>query len=91
VSTSDRLDVFVYRGSRREGVYLYLPGEGAFGEVPAPLLEAMGKLELVMELELYPGRTMARETAETVMRNVRVKGYHLQLPPVDTPGSSRLQ
>ena len=97
VTTDDTRDVpqamqvFVYRGSRRAETYLYLAAPDALERVPPALLEAMGELDLVMTLELYPGRPMARENPATVIRNVRERGYHLQLPPVDTPGSTRLQ
>ena len=81
--TADRLTVHVYRGSAREGVYLFVRPEAALDALPTPLLRAMGRLELVMELEHYPGRTLARESAEPVMRNVRRNGFHLQLPPAE--------
>ena len=32
-----------------------------------------------------------KANAETVMRDVRERGFHLQLPPVDTSGTGRLQ
>ncbi len=79
----------VYRGSARDGVYLFVPTEAELDDLPAPLLRAMGRLELVMELELHPGRALARESAEAVMRNVRRDGYHLQLPPTESEDSIR--
>ena len=84
--TADRLTVHVYRGSTREGVYLFVPPDAALEALPSALLQLMGRLELVMELELYPGRALARESAETVMRNVREQGFHLQLPPAEEDG-----
>ncbi len=62
-------------------MYLYLAAEGAFDRLPPDLLERFGTPEFVMQLNLHPGRPLAREAVTTVMRQLRECGFHLQLPP----------
>lgn len=66
-------------------MYLYLPAEAAFDTLPAGLLERFGRPEFVMQLELHTGRPLAREDVTQVLRNLRERGFHLQLPPKLTP------
>ncbi len=73
----------VYKGSRRDETYLFVPAEEGLDRVPRALLQAMGRMELVMEVELHPGRRLAREDVRDVMRNLVDEGYHLQMPPAD--------
>ena len=88
---ADALRARVYKGTRRADVYLFVASPDTLDELPPGLLETMGELTLVMEVDLYEGRPMAREDATTVMAGIRDHGFHLQLPPVDRPGSSRVQ
>ena len=74
----------VYKGSRRDDTYLFVPARERLERVPPALLETMGRLELVIELELHSGRQLAREDVRLVMRNLEGQGYHLQMPPADT-------
>ena len=46
--------------------------------------------ELVMEIDLYPGRKLARASAETVLEGLEKRGFYLQMPPVDRPGEARV-
>jgi uncharacterized protein YcgL (UPF0745 family) len=62
-------------------MYLYLSREEAFEVLPKPLFERFGRPELVMRLELHPGRKLAREDVSQVLQNLQNKGFHLQLPP----------
>ena len=76
-----RIVAQVYKGSRRDDTYLFVPAQERLERVPRPLLEMMGRLELVMEIELHPRRRLAREDVREVMRNLADRGYHLQIPP----------
>ncbi len=82
---------WVYRGGLRQDTYLFVPGPEAFERVPAALLRGLGRLELAMELELYPGRILARADAAEVLAALGDRGYYLQLPPVDNPRAGTLQ
>lgn len=72
---------WIYRSSRKEEMFLYLPEEDNFDNVPQPLLDRFGKASLVMALELHPGRSLAREDINKVMENLNGQGFHLQMPP----------
>lgn len=86
-----RLTVWIYKGSRRAETYLYVAEEDNFERVPSDLLDAMGRLELVMELEIDAERRLARVDARDVMKSVARVGYFLQLPPIEPEGERRLQ
>lgn len=79
------LHCWIYKGNVKDETYLYLAEEDAFDTVPQRLLQAMGELQRVMELDLHPGRTLAREDVNQVIENLRGQGYHLQLPPPPAP------
>ena len=66
---------------KKEELYLYLDKKDDFSAVPEALLKSVGKLELVMELELTPERKLARENSEKVLAVLQEKGFFVQLPP----------
>lgn len=77
------ITVWVYKGSRRTETYLYVPDENNFEQVPKDLLDAMGTLEFVMEIEIDAQRKLARVDAGEVIKNVLDAGYFLQLAPLE--------
>jgi uncharacterized protein YcgL (UPF0745 family) len=81
------MHVFVYRTPRKAGTYVFLPGRDAFDALPPRLRESLGSLALVMELDLWHGRRLARGSADEVMAAIAARGYHLQLPPSDPSGA----
>lgn len=78
------VECWIYRGSRHEEMYLYV-AEPDLASVPEQLLQSLGRAELVMTLTLSPQRRLARCDVEEVMRNLRERGYHLQMPPEVRP------
>ena len=86
-----RLTVWIYKGTRRAETYLYVPEENDFQRVPQDLLDALGTLELVMQLELDEGRRLARVDAKEIMKGVFQAGYFLQLAPIEPEGKRQLQ
>lgn len=86
-----QLKVWIYKGSRRAETYLYVAEENNFKDVPAELLQAMGKLALVMELDIDEQRKLARVEAKTVIKSVLKAGYFLQMPPMEVVGGRKLQ
>ena len=70
----------IYKGSRKTDHYLYVVNENDFSEVPPALLEMLGKLELVMTLELGPDRKLKQANIAQVREALRTQGYYLQMP-----------
>lgn len=72
---------WIYKSSRRDETYVYLRERDAFTLLPEALVEQMGTLVFVMELELSADRKLAREHAPNVMASLTSQGFHLQVPP----------
>tara|TARA_B100000519_G_scaffold150947_1_gene131851 strand:- start:516 stop:797 length:282 start_codon:yes stop_codon:yes gene_type:complete len=73
----------VYKGNKKADTYIYVDKREGISRVPPELLGIMGELELALTFVLTPGRTLAREDPAAVVTNLKIQGYHLQLPPVD--------
>lgn len=71
---------WIYKSARKDEMYLYVATEDGFDAVPQALIERFGPRRLVMQLDLHPGRPLAREDVAQVMANLQTQGYHLQLP-----------
>ena len=74
---------WIYKGDKRDEMYLYVAGDGDFSKVPGSLLTAMGQLEFVMSLRLHAERKLARADVNQVMADLATKGFYLQMPPSD--------
>ena len=75
------MQCFVYKSVRKAETYVFLRESEAFGVLPPELVERLGELAFVIEIELSPQRKLAREDVAVVMANLTGQGYHLQLPP----------
>ncbi|MCG5501637.1 YcgL domain-containing protein [Ectothiorhodospira lacustris] len=71
---------YVYRSSRKQDTYLYLPVKDDFSSLPDALMNVFGAPVFALEFELTPQRRLAREDAAQVMENLRIRGFHLQMP-----------
>jgi hypothetical protein len=74
---------YIYKSSKKEQLYLYLPTRDDFEAVPPILMETMGTAAFVMELELTPQRKLARADSAEVIAGLKEKGFYLQMPPRD--------
>ena len=76
----------IYKGRRQEGLYLFVAasgpddGQGDLKRVPEALLHHLGERQRVMQLELSPGRSLARVDSEEVRQSLVARGYYLQMP-----------
>ena len=77
------MQTWVYKGHRKESAYLYITAKDSFDRVPGALLELLGKLELVLDLDLTEDRRLAQVDTIEVMHQLDRDGYYLQLPPGD--------
>ena len=73
----------IYKSRKKQDTYLYLTDKDDFSRVPEPLLKLIGQLANVMDLELSPERKLAQEDTAEVLRNLRERGWHLQMPRQD--------
>lgn len=71
----------IYRSSRKADSYLYIEKEDEFSRVPQALIEMLGHLEKVMELELSEERKLANADINNVRQCLKDQGYYLQMPP----------
>jgi uncharacterized protein YcgL (UPF0745 family) len=70
----------IYKSSKKEGTYLYIPKKDDFSQVPDTLMQMFGKPTLVMVVKLE-GRTFAQVNIERVKESLENEGFFLQLPP----------
>ncbi len=75
------MDCWIYRSPKKDEMYVYLSKEKDFNAIPELLLKGFGEPELVMQLTLEAGRTLAREDVSVVMQSLQDNGYYLQMPP----------
>ncbi len=71
----------VYKGSKKADTYLYVEKTNEFDRVPDALLQILGQLELVLELELRADINLAQANVSEVMQQLTGQGYYLQMPP----------
>ncbi|UUM31350.1 YcgL domain-containing protein [Vibrio japonicus] len=70
----------IYKSSKKEGAYLYIPKKDDFSQVPDALMQMFGKPTMVMVIKL-DGRQLATVDIEKVKQSLESEGFFLQLPP----------
>ena len=73
----------VFKGSRRQDPYIYLPVGYDQSELPITLHTLLGELLLVVEFELTPDRKLAIADTAEVIAQLGDRGFYLQMPPGD--------
>ena len=81
VKSASMINCEIYKGTKKNEMYLYVPAEQGLEAVPEVLLESFGELSLVMKIILNSERKLARVDIETVMEEIHNKGFYLQVPP----------
>ena len=71
----------VWRSSRKEGMYLYLPKGTRFDTLDETLRRHFGAPEHAMDLLLNRERRLARADINDVLDSLNDKGFYLQMPP----------
>lgn len=82
---------FIYKSQNKQHLYLYIKNKGDYSTVPEALLKSLGKLELVLDLDLTPERRLAKEDPAKVITALNEKGYFIQLPPTEATAPTQLQ
>lgn len=80
-----KMQCFIYKSQKKEGLYIYLDKKDDFSKIPQPLINSVGHIEFVMELELTPKRQLAREDVNKVIQCLQNKGFFVQMPPTIVP------
>lgn len=83
-SLDTQMHCVIYKGNKKIDHYLYVESKDDFSRVPDALMKMLGKLELVMSLELSPDRTLAQVDINQVRHSLRDQGYFFQMPPQHT-------
>ena len=73
--------VAVYKSSKKDETYLYLPKRDDFSAVPKVLMETFGKAVFVMMLPLKKREKLALVDIDKLKVELDEKGFYLQLPP----------
>jgi len=71
----------IYKSSKKDQTYLYVKKPIDQDELPEALLNVLGELSFVMDLELTQNTRLAKEDVNEVILQVEEKGFYLQLPP----------
>ena len=71
----------VYKSSKKDEMYLYVPKADGLKNIPEPLLQIFGTPVHVMDMPHKPGRDLARITGEKLRDEIAEKGFYLQMPP----------
>src|SRR3569623_1498554 len=71
----------IYKSLKKPDNYLYVEKQGDFSKVPAPLLQLLGTLEWVMDIDISPDSKLARAAAAQQCRQLEELKNNLQLPP----------
>lgn len=70
----------VYKSPKKAETFLYIEKKDDFSPVPAALMEAFGRPQLVMLVPLSK-RQLANADSAKVMDDIRKQGFYLQIPP----------
>ena len=77
----------IYKGLKKQGTYLYIKKsiekKDDFSNLPESLLSLMGKLELVMQLEINQTTKLVQAHASDVLAEIELNGFYLQIPDPD--------
>ena len=73
--------VEIFKGNKKEEMYLYVDQKDGLKKVPEDLLGTLGRTESVMILPLTKEKKLARVKASDVLEGIEQKGYFLQMPP----------
>tara|TARA_B100000029_G_scaffold513634_1_gene613815 strand:+ start:2541 stop:2792 length:252 start_codon:yes stop_codon:yes gene_type:complete len=74
------LNCIIYKATKKADTYLFLENENDLSRVPTPLLDLLGMLEIVIELEISASTKLAQASTNKVISELKQSGFYLQLP-----------
>lgn len=75
----------IYKSSRKDEMYLYVPKADGLQQVPATLMSVFGSPRHVTDMMLTPERRLARADIAQVLEKIASQGFYLQMPPPPEP------
>ena len=82
----------VYKSSKKQETYLFVPGRDDFSKVPEALLKTFGTPVFMMIMPLKKDRELARVDIDKLRTELKTKGFYLQLsPPIENLLKTHLQ
>lgn len=88
-SINEKILCDIYKGEKKDEMYLYVTKQDGLDNVPEALLDGFGELTLVTTLVLTESRKLARADILKVMAELNKNGFYLQMPPVKYPHQQR--
>lgn len=76
---STEIECSVYRSSKRDETYVFIPKATPLSDLPKEVLKMLGQAEMVMTLNLTPNKKMARGKADEIIKSIDTQGFHLQM------------
>jgi len=83
VSETNIQSCAIYKGRKKPDTYLYVESADNFERVPDALIELLGELTHIMDLDLGPQRKLANADINEVRAQLSDVGYFLQMPKDD--------
>ena len=77
------MQTWIYKGCRKANTYLYVARENDFTRVPDALIQLLGDMEFVIEVDLSQKKRLALADITEVKAQLVRDGYYLQMPPGD--------
>jgi len=74
------MQCYVYRSSKKDGLYVYLADEEGLSQLPEPVLHQLGEPELAMSFDLAKRTSLGHENINDVRKNLKEQGFHIQMP-----------
>ena len=71
----------IFKGSREQELYVYVPSEKGQDNIPEELRQRMGEISEVMTIMIDAEKKLARASAQNVLASIEESGFFLQLPP----------
>ena len=79
----------IYKSNEVAETYLFVAQKEELERVPEALLQKMGELIIVMEMDLHDEKQLLRVRGKAVLSAITAQGYYLQLPPPPESQSPR--
>lgn len=72
--------VEIFKGSKKEEMYLFVDQRDGLRNVPENLLAEFGNVESVMILPLHEDKKFARISAKKALNSIETRGFFVQMP-----------